>query len=240
MWKLPRSKKTKSWIALPLASPIINWLEKEQAAVPAAFSNEHVPRYEGKPKSNTSQAVVAIAVSSESSDTDHEQSNNEHSGKEKQLSTTDATHKQHHHMNRADKCYVIRWMTAETGECQNSKRIQSKIFAKFPQFFKSGSFADYIRAKRLWSKCEVFVTEDKTGQDGANNLKSKLSLFCCGKKRTCTNARAGRGRKCAAWITHLEKADVMKFDRLRKLGVKVFISAVKAIANAFVAKLITD
>lgn len=88
---------------LPLASPIINWLQKKQEVIASASFIEHVPRHENTPQSNLSQAV-AFADYSKLPDTGYEQGDNDCLGKKRYEPTTNDTHEPHYHMNLADKC----------------------------------------------------------------------------------------------------------------------------------------
>lgn len=142
-----------------------------------------------------------------------------------------AKHRVHTHMTLADKWKVTKWMNEEVARSETEKRIQSKTIFKFPQFFKSGQAANFMRAKRLWKNRENTLALAPSSGQRSDNQMSVGTVTRIGKRRVRTKALKGRGRKCAPWVLALEADLTSEFERLRKLGLKFSVNTLMLVAK---------
>ena len=112
------------------------------------------------------------------------------------ISDNDATrpthsHKKHDVLTLCQRATISRWMIAETEHCGNDKHIQTKAIKKFPQFFRSGHSANYMRAKKRWEERVELVADLALGVN--RNKATALSVSAVtkhGQRRLFTKARA--------------------------------------------------
>ena len=145
----------------------------------------------------------------------------------------------HHHLTLADKAKIVRWMIEEVERSGSSKRIQTKVISQYPQYFKSGHSADYMRAKWLWEDRESSSVQMQRGTR-TENLRSISTISKSCKKRILVKARKGRGRKCAPWVVQLEADLLVEFERLRSLGVKFLKLTIRCLSEYLVNESQTD
>ena len=123
---------------------------------------------------------------------------------------------------------IVSWMN-RTANVEGERHIASKAVRNFPQFFRSTSNANIIRASRLWK-----ARKDYQGNDGScgaiNATVSVTRNIKNGLKRVSLKDRSGRGRKHDEWVGALHQDLRSEFDRLRRLGFKFNLNTLRYLA----------
>lgn len=109
----------------------------------------------------------------------------------------------HNSRNCPGRARVVRWMITEVEHSGTSKRIQSISIKSFPQRFRSGHSADFMRAKRLWEDRSNLLSSMPNSGVRCRVVMSVAPVTSVVKKRIFTNALVGRGIKCGEWVVAL-------------------------------------
>lgn len=131
-----------------------------------------------------------------------------------------------HVSTMATRKAVVGWMI-EDESLHGEKCLISRTVKAFPEHFCGNDKANLAKVSRWWKARDEILQDDDEDED----LELEHSLVLVGSRpQARLKARAGRGRKRAAWVNWLHTQLLEETDRLRKTGVKVSPKLLQEIA----------
>jgi hypothetical protein len=119
-----------------------------------------------------------------------------------------------HVSTMATRKAVVSWMI-EDEAVHGEKCLISRAVKAFPEHFCGNDKANLAKVSRWWK------ARDEILQDDEKDMESQDLVLVSSRPQVRLKARAGRGRKRAAWVNWLHTQLLEETDRLRKTGVKV-------------------
>lgn len=131
-----------------------------------------------------------------------------------------------HVSTMATRKAVVSWMI-EDEAVHGEKCLISRTVKAFPEHFCGNDKANLAKVSRWWKARDEILQDD----DEEDDAEMEHSLVLVGSRpQARLKARAGRGRKRAAWVNWLHTQLLEETDRLRKTGVKVSPKLLQEIA----------
>jgi len=129
-----------------------------------------------------------------------------------------------HVSTMATRKTVVSWMI-EDEAIHGEKCLISRTVKAFPEHFCGKDKANLAKVSRWWK------ARDEIMQNDEDDLELEHSLVLVGSRpQARLKARAGRGRKRAAWVNWLHTQLLEETDRLHKTGEKVSPKLLQEIA----------
>ncbi|KAG0607728.1 hypothetical protein M758_8G050100 [Ceratodon purpureus] len=131
-----------------------------------------------------------------------------------------------HVSTMATRKAVVSWMI-EDEAVHGEKCLISRTVKAFPEHFCGNDKANLAKVSRWWKARDEILQDDE--EDDDPEMEHSLVLVS-NRPQVRLKARAGRGRKRAAWVNWLHTQLLEETDRLRKTGVKVSPKLLQEIA----------
>ena len=131
-----------------------------------------------------------------------------------------------HVSTMATRKAVVSWMI-EDEAVHGEKCLISRTVKAFPEHFCGNDKANLAKVSRWWKARDEILQDEEEEEDP--DMEHSLVLVS-NRPQVRLKARAGRGRKRAAWVNWLHTQLLEETDRLRKTGVKVSPKLLQEIA----------